>query len=134
MPRKWRAASMAVSGSAEIARFAWMPASAPRRATAAAISCGVPIKRPRPTMEKITMPGAVSSTSGENEEASASKVACSQDGANTHANMAHPAIAIAMRALRGTISKSMPSKTGPRHSRRSRFTSSCTRAQDFTSG
>ena len=86
-------------------------------------------------MENITMPGAVSSTSGENEEASASKVACGQAGANTHANIAHPAIRIiAMRALRGTTSKSIPSKTGPRHSSRSRFTSSCTRAQDFTSG
>ena len=108
-----------------------MPASAPRRATAAAISCGVPISLPKPTMEKTTIPRAVSSTSGENEVASASNFSCTEDGAYTQANKLHPAI---RNALRGATSKSMPSNTGPRHSRRSRFTSSCTRAQDFTSG
>jgi len=110
-----------------------MPASAPRRATTAAISGGVPISLPNPTMENTTMPGAVSSTSGENDEASASKVACGHAGANTHANIAHPAICIMTRDLRGATSQSIPSKTGPRHSSRSRFTSNCTRAQDFTS-
>ncbi len=87
MPRMCWAASTAVSGSEEIAKLACIPASAPRQAIAAAISCGVPISRPKPTMEKTTVPRAVSSTKGENDEASASNFSWVEDGAYRHANM-----------------------------------------------
>ena len=70
-PENPRAAQIAASGLAAIARFAFTPHSRARRAIAAATSCGSPNSRSSPPTSNVTVSDEVASTTGENSKAKA---------------------------------------------------------------